>query len=193
MASNRIRKIVMTGALGAVAVILGVTRWGFIPWISGASLTVMHIPVIIGAVLEGPVVGTLIGLIFGVSSLLQAAINPITPSDPWFVNPLLSILPRLFIGPVSWLVYKTLDHAVPATVKAGKVISLVAAGLAGSLTNTVLVLGMIGLLGYAPWVALLPVVGLNGLPEAVVSALITLAVVAAWQQLEVGKRKGSRL
>jgi len=68
MASNRVRKIVITGALGAISVILGVTRWGFIPWVSGTSLTIMHIPVIIGAVLEGPVVGTLIGLIFGVSS-----------------------------------------------------------------------------------------------------------------------------
>ena len=185
MASNRVRKIVITGALGAVSVILGVTRWGFIPWISGASLTIMHIPVIIGAVLEGPIVGAIIGLIFGVSSLLQAAINPIAPSDPWFVNPLLSILPRLVIGPVAWLVYDAL--------KRNKVVSLIAAGLAGSLTNTVLVLGMIGLLGYAPWAVLPPVVALNGLPEAAVSAVITLAVVAAWQRIEIGKRKGSRI
>ena len=185
MASNRVRKIVITGALGAVSVILGVTRWGFIPWISGASLTIMHIPVIIGAVLEGPIVGAIIGLIFGVSSLLQAAINPISPSDPWFVNPLLSILPRLVIGPVAWLVYDAL--------KRNKVVSLIAAGLAGSLANTVLVLGMIGLLGYAPWAVLPPVVALNGLPEAVVSAVITLAVVAAWQRIEIGKRKGSRI
>jgi len=185
MASNRVRKIVITGALGAISVILGVTRWGFIPWISGASLTVMHIPVIIGTVLEGPIVGTLIGLIFGASSLLQAAVNPMTPSDPWFVNPLLSILPRLFIGPVTWLVY--------SAFKRSQVLSLILAGLAGSLTNTVLVLGMIGLLGYVPWAVLPPIVALNGLPEAVVSAVVTLAVVAAWQQIEVGKRKGSRL
>jgi uncharacterized membrane protein len=185
MASNRVRKIVITGALGAISVILGVTRWGFIPWISGASLTIMHIPVIIGAVLEGPVVGTVIGLIFGVSSLLQAAINPITPTDPWFVNPLLSVLPRLAIGPVAWLVYKSLEKY--------KIISLIAAGLAGSLTNTVLVLGMIGILAYVPWAVLPPIVALNGLPEAVVSAVITLAVVAAWQQIEIGKRKGSKL
>ena len=185
MASNRIRKIVITGALGAISVILGVTRWWFIPWLSGASLTVMHIPVIIGAVLEGPVVGTLIGLIFGISSLLQAAINPISPSDPWFVNPLLSILPRLFIGPIAWLVF--------SAIKRNKVIALILAGLAGSLTNTVLVLGMIAVLGYAPLAVLAPVVVLNGLPEAVVSAVITLTVVAAWQQIEVGKRKGSRI
>ena len=76
MASNRIRKIVITGALGAISVILGVTRWGFIPWISGASLTVMHIPVIIGAVLEGPIVGTLIGLIFGAAACSRLLLTP---------------------------------------------------------------------------------------------------------------------
>ena len=70
---------------------------------------------------------------------------------------------------------------------------MILAGLAGSLTNTVLVLGMIGLLGYVPWAVLPPIVALNGLPEAVVSAVVTLAVVAAWQQIEVGKHKGSRL
>jgi len=52
---------------------------------------------------------------------------------------------------------------------------------------------MIGLLGYAPWVVLAPVVALNGLPEAVVSAVITLTVVAAWQRIEIGKQKGSRI
>ncbi len=58
--NDRIRKIVVTGVMGAIFNLLGITHWGFIPWFSGASLTIMHVPVIIGAVLEGPVVGTLI-------------------------------------------------------------------------------------------------------------------------------------
>ena len=35
----------------------------------------MHVPVIIGAVLEGPIVGLVIGFIFGLFSLIQAAIG----------------------------------------------------------------------------------------------------------------------
>lgn len=185
MPQNRTRKIVITGVLGAIAVLLGLTRLGFIPWVSGASLTIMHVPVIIGAVLEGPIVGLGIGLIFGLFSLIQAAVAPTGPADVWFTNPLLSVLPRLFIGPVAWLVWQSLRKWTVA--------ALILAGIAGSLTNTILVLGMIGVLGFLPFAALLPIAIANGLPEAGVSALITLVVVAAWQQFAVGKHKGANL
>ncbi len=179
--NDRIRKIVVTGVLGAISIFLGITHWGFIPWFSGASLTIMHVPVIIGAVLEGPVVGTLIGLIFGVFSLIQAAVAPSGPTDVWFTNPLLSVLPRLFIGIISWLVWKSL--------KKNPTVGLIASGIAGSLTNTVLVLGMIGMLGFIPWQALPAIALVNGLPEAAVSAVLVLLVVAAVRQIKVGRGK----
>lgn len=185
MATDRTRKIVVTGILGAISIFLGLTHWGFIPWFGGISLTIMAVPVIIGAILEGPIVGAFIGLIFGVFSLLQAAIAPTSPADIWFVNPVLSVLPRIFIGPVAWLAWKGLER--------WPVIGMVAAGIAGSLTNTVLVLGMIGVYGLLPWVALGPIVIANGLPEAGVSAVLTLAIVAAWKQIAIGSKKGSNL
>ena len=92
------RKIVVAGVMSAIAILLGATHWGFIPWFGGVSITIMHLPVIIGAVLEGPIVGLIIGFLFGLFSLIQGAIAPTGPADVWFVNPLLSILPRLFIG-----------------------------------------------------------------------------------------------
>lgn len=186
MVQERTRKIVITGVLSAISIFLGITRLGFIPWFSGASLTIMHIPVIIGAVLEGPIVGLVIGLVFGVFSLIQAAVAPTGPSDVWFTNPLLSILPRLFIGPVAWLIYSGL--------KKWKIPALIAAGIGGSLTNTVLVLGMIGVLGFLPWQALPAIILINGLPEAVASAILVVAVVSIWQQIERGgHKKGSDL
>jgi uncharacterized membrane protein len=185
MSQERTRKIVITGIMGAISAFLGITRWGFLPSVAGFSITIMHIPVIIGAVLEGPVVGVGIGLIFGLTSMLQAAIAPIMPSDPWFTNPLLSVLPRLFIGPVAWLVWNSL--------KRWPVAGLIAAGIAGSLTNTILVLGMIGVLGYAPWVLLGGSAVTNGLPEAAVAAVLVLAVISAWKQIRVGRQQGSRV
>lgn len=185
MAQDRTRKIAVAGVMGAIAALLGWTHWGFIPWFGGISLTIMHVPVIIGAILEGPIVGLVIGLIFGLFSMLQAAIAPTAPADVWFTNPLLSVLPRLFIGPLAWLVWTSLKR-VP-------VAGLVAAGIAGSLTNTLLVLGMIGMLGYLPWAALGTIVVINGLPEAAASAVITLFVVAAWMRIAIGKRKGADL
>jgi len=196
MAQDRTRKIVITAVLGAIAVLLGLTHWGFIPWFGGISLTIMHVPVIIGAILEGPLVGAGIGLIFGLFSLLQAAIAPTGVLDPLFTNPLLSILPRLFIGPVAWLVWTAL--------KKWPVVGLIVSGIAGSLTNTVLVLGALGLFfGKTPlvaqtfgdnlWKALGGIATVSGLPEAGVSALNTLLVVAAYRQFTVGKKKGSDL
>ena len=196
MAQDRTRKIVLTAVLGGITILLGLTHWGFIPWFGGLSLTIMHVPVIIGAILEGPIVGLGIGLIFGLFSMLQAAIAPTGILDPLFVNPLLAVLPRLFIGPVAWLVWTAL--------KKWPVVGLIASGIAGSLTNTVLVLGALGLFfGKTPlvtqvfgdglWKALAGIAVTSGLPEAGVSAVITLLVVAAYRQFRVGKRKGSDL
>lgn len=185
MAQDRTRKIVVTGALGAVAVLLGLTHWGFIPWFAGISLTIMHVPVIIGAILEGPVVGAGIGLIFGLFSLLEAAIAPTGPGDVVFTNPLISVLPRLFIGPVAWLVWTGLKK-IP-------VVGLITSGIVGSLTNTVLVLGMFGIYGIYSWPILGGVALSNGLPEAAVSAVITVIVVSITLQIKVGKKRGADL
>jgi len=180
MPEDRTRKVVITGVLGAISVLLGWTHWGFIPWFGGASLTIMHVPVIIGAVLEGPWVGMAIGLIFGLFSMLQAAIAPTGPIDTVFTNPLIAVVPRLFIGPVAWLVWRSLQRW-PA-------VGLIAAGIAGSLTNTILVLGMLGVFGILPWPVVGAVAVANGIPEAAVSAVLTLAVVSAWRRIEVGRR-----
>ncbi len=127
------RKIVVAGVLGAIAVVLGVTRLGFIPVpnLSG-NATIMHVPAIIGGVLEGPIVGALAGLIFGIFSMIQGG--------GLFANPLISVVPRLFIGPVAWLTYR-------AVRPVNRDLAAAAAGVTGTLTNTVLVVGAIVLFG----------------------------------------------
>jgi uncharacterized membrane protein len=185
MPQDRTRKIVITGILGAISIFLGLTRWGFLPWFGGISITIMHVPVIIGAILEGPLVGLAIGLIFGLFSMIQAAIAPNGPADVWFTNPLLSVMPRLFIGPAAYLVWKSLKH--------WPIAGLVGAGIAGSLTNTVLVLGMIGVMGLLPWAALGAIAVANGVPEAVVSTVIVLAVGGVWYGIRVRNRQGANI
>jgi uncharacterized membrane protein len=185
MPQDRTRKLVITGVMGAITILLGVTHWGFIPWFGGISLTIMHVPVIIAAILEGPIVGLGVGLIFGIFSMIQAAVAPSSPADVWFTNPLLAVLPRLFIGPVAYFVWKMLER-IP-------VVGLIVAGVLGSLTNTILVLGVIGLMGLLPWAVLGGIVISNGLIEAGVSAFIVVVVVAAWRQIKVGKKQGSDL
>ena len=183
MNREQTKRIVTTGLMAAIACLLGATHWGFIPWIGGVSLTILQIPVVIAAVLEGPISGAVVGLIFGIFSMIQAAVAPSGPTDVWFTNPVLSVLPRLFIGPAAWGIYKLL--------KRWRTVGLIAAGAVGSLTNTILVLGIIGILGYLPWEALGLVVVANGLPEMAASALITLAVIGAYWNLPTKKKRSN--
>ena len=260
------RQIVVAGAMGAVIILLGAPplRLGFIPFVLGVAVTVMHIPVIIGAVLEGPLVGLALGALFGLFSMLWSYIGPAGAMDLYFQNPLISILPRLFIGLLAYLVYRALREpqawkpaltfalillvavgglvltfatpvlgsyeellgqqpgtiiptwqivvlatAIPLAVLAlaglyfslrhrGEITAVGAAAVVGTLTNTVLVLtamGVLAMLGWtppAPWPVLLAIGLTNGIPEIIAAVLITVAVVAAWKQIEFG-RKGARI
>ncbi|TJX15564.1 ECF transporter S component [Tissierella creatinini] len=98
-----VRKLAIIGILGGISTILGLTPLGFIP-IGPTRATIMHIPVIIGAIMEGPLVGAFVGLIFGLFSIFQAVTNP-TPVSFVFLNPLVSVLPRVLIGLFSFYSY----------------------------------------------------------------------------------------
>ncbi len=101
--SSRTRKIAITGILGAITIMLGVTPFGFIP-LGIFSVTTIHIPVIIAAILEGPIVGGLVGLIFGLTSLIQHLTAP-KPISFIFWNPMISVFPRVMIGVLSYFFF----------------------------------------------------------------------------------------
>jgi uncharacterized membrane protein len=170
------RKIVISGVLAAIAILLGVTRLGFIPVPTAAgNATIMHVPAIIGGIMEGWVVGGIIGTIFGIFSFLQATV-------PLFKDPLVAIFPRIFIGITAYFTYVALK-------KVNEYLALIVAAAVGTLTNTILVLGMAVLRNYMPLPAALTVVVVNGIPEIIVAAIVTVAVVAAWKRIETGSGK----
>ena len=158
-----VRQIVIAGILGGIAIFLGATQLGFIPVpnVSGRA-TILHIPAIVGGALEGPVVGALAGFIFGIFSWLDPVVPPLR-------NPLVSILPRIPIGIVAWFVFVSLRRT---SVDLASVV----AGLLGSFTNTVGVVGMAVLLGYFPLAVFLVVLP-QAIAEAVLAAVVTLVVV----------------
>jgi uncharacterized membrane protein len=171
-----VRRIVIAGVLGAIAILLGVTRLGYIPVPTAAgNATIMHIPAVIGGIMEGWGVGMIIGLIFGVSSFLNATV-------PLFKDPLVAILPRLFIGVTAYLTYVGLKRT-------NEYLAIGVAGFVGAMTNTILVLGMAVIRGYMAFGVALTTAIVSGLPEAIVSVIVTLAVVAAWKKLGSGKQK----
>jgi len=179
---SALRKIVVAGVLGALSIALMLTPLGMIPGPFGASLTTMHVPVIIGAVLEGPIVGVCIGAIFGVTALVRAAVAPQGPIDVFFVNPLISVLPRLLVGLAAWLAYKAFRGKLEPVAAA-------AAGVAGSLANSFFVLGALVLFGAIPPATAAMVFGVNSTIEAVLAAVLSLAVVVAWKGIESGSGK----
>lgn len=172
------RGIVVAGILGAIAIFLGATQLGFIPVPTAAGhATIMHVPAILGGVLEGPIVGGIIGLIFGIFSFFDATV-------PYFKDPLVAILPRILIGIVAYLVYVGLRR-----VRVPEWVNLAITGFLGSATNTVLVLLMIFLRFHLSLASVISVAVINGLPEAVVSAIITVVVVLAYRGVVWGRRK----
>lgn len=155
------RQLAISGMLGAIAIILGATRLGFIPVPTPAgNATIMHIPAILGGILEGPVVGGLVGLIFGIYSFINA-------TNPMFADPLVAIFPRIFIGVVAYYSYKHLWKN-----------SALAAAL-GTITNTIGVLGLATLRGYLPLKVSITIGFVHGTPEVVVAILLVTILVKA--------------
>lgn len=115
MNKERTRKLVIASMLGAVTIVLGLTPLGFIP-LGLLNATTMHIPVIIAAILEGPIVGAAVGLIFGISSMVKAFTMPM-PTSFVFWNPLIAVIPRVLIGIVTYYVYDTLKNLSPKFLK----------------------------------------------------------------------------
>lgn len=131
------RQITTVGMLSAITIVMGLTGLGFIPFPT-IKATIMHLPVIAGAILEGPVVGAFVGLIFGIFSIYQ---NMTAPSvlSPALINPLVSVVPRILIGITSYYAYKAVKtKSMPFKIGVGAVV--------GSFTNTLLVMSMIILL-----------------------------------------------
>jgi uncharacterized membrane protein len=86
------------GLFGAIIILMAfVPQFGFITF-GIVALTIIHIPVLIGGFFGGRKVTIGLALIFGLASLSQALIRPVSAVDVLFQNPLVSVLPRFLFG-----------------------------------------------------------------------------------------------
>ncbi len=204
--SQNTLKMVQAALLTALIFVLAfVPNIGYvrIP-ILAIQATTVHIPVIIGSIILGPKRGAFLGGCFGLTSLIN---NTMSPSITSFVftpfigsingiggNPLSLIIcfvPRILVGVVPYFVYKGLMKLSKKKGNLSASVSLMLSGIAGSLTNTVLVMSMIFLFFGHEWAAaknisyntVLGVIGsviaINGTIEALVAAILSSAVCAA--------------
>ncbi len=191
---EKTRRLVYLAMWTALTLLLGFVPWlGYIN-IGLISITTVHIPVIIGAVMLGPVDGAFLGGIFGLTSLIQATFTPLptsfmfSPFVPFgnFYSVIIAMVPRILVGVVAaylFIIIKKVD-------KWGYFASL-AAGIGGALTNTLLVLGLTYVFfgdkfasaNKIPFKdllkALLTVVATNGIFEAIFAAIVVTAVTKA--------------
>ena len=102
------RTLVIAAVFLAITLLLGqIPFLGFVPMPWGISATTLQIPTILAGIIGGPIAGLLTGLGFGVTSFIRAG-QP--GGNIIFTDPLISILPRLFIGPGAWAVYAALSN-----------------------------------------------------------------------------------
>ena len=190
-----LRTLTTLGLLLALLAIFTFTSIGFIAITPLVAVTLMSIPVLVGLFQLGFQAGLLLGFFFGLFSLLRA-LTPVQLLDPFFMNPLISVLPRVVVPCAAWGAYRGV-LLIWRGAK-GKAAAWSAGALAGSLTNSVCVLGMLYIV-YSADLALLPeangaVWGMlggifltNGLPEAVLNVILVPIIMGALGRF-AGKR-----
>ncbi|AMB99383.1 hypothetical protein AWM75_04975 [Aerococcus urinaehominis] len=149
---------------------------GYLP-LGPIQVTIIQITVIVGAILFGPKTGILLGGCWGGLRLIKAALEPNILSAV-FLNPMVSLLPRLLTGLVAGVAFKTLNRYLTRQKAAFWT------GLLGSLTNTVLFLMAVYLFAADAYakslgipkegllLALATVAGTNGVLELIASGIL---------------------
>ncbi len=184
---NKTFRLVIRAILLAIIIVQAMVPWlGFIP-LGFISLTIIHITVIVAAVVLGPKDGMVIGLFWGVATIIRAYAMPTTPFDTLvFTNPVISVVPRILVGLVAGVVFHLIYRRYGSVV-----VSSAIAGVLGSLVNTVLVLGFMGLFytgataeAYGVDSSLLfktlaGIAAINGIPEAIGAGIITPLIAKA--------------
>ena len=176
---SKVRMIAWTALFIAVTLILGLTPLGIIPIIPGfIDMTIMCIPVIIGTLTLGLKSGFALGFIFGICSLITAVtrsvIGPLLLEASVPKTLIMIFVPRLLIPVAAYFANKALPFKNSGLKTA-------IAAVAGSVTNTVLYLGLMrGFFSDIVGAELFTTAAaLNGSIEAVAAALICTPIVSA--------------
>lgn len=184
------RKAYRTAILGVLIAIIFVQSMvpflGYIPT-GFINITIIHITVIVAAIVLGPKDGAIVGLVWGIGTIIRAFTSPTSIIDTTvFTNPVVAILPRVIVGLIAGWIYLWFKKNTNK-----KVLGMAIASAFGSLTNTVLVLGLMRMM-YSSAMAqayatqtdllnklLLVIIGTNGIPEMIAAIVLAPAISTA--------------
>lgn len=185
--------MVSVALMAAIIIVLANTPLGMIQ-LPIIKATTVHIPVIIGAILFGPLAGAILGGVFGICSLISNTMAPTLLSfafSPFLASNLVGVLKalwisvgcRILIGVAAgwlWILFRK--------IKLNTYVALAITGFAGSMVNTIMVMGSIYFLlaqqyAEAKEVAVTAVFGLimgtvtaSGIPEALAAAVLVAVI-----------------
>ena len=186
--------MVSVALMAAIIIVLANTPLGMIQ-LPVIKATTVHIPVIIGAILLGPMAGGILGAVFGVCSLISNTMAPTllsfafspfmsTTGIPGALKAIwISVGCRILIGVAAGWLWQLL-----CKIKLNQLIALPIVGFVGSMVNTVTVMGSIYLLfaqQYADarevgitavWGLIMGTITASGVPEAIAASLLVLAL-----------------
>ncbi len=106
--NSKTKELTLNALFIAITVVMAVIPNLGMIHLGAVSITIMHIPVIIAGIILGMRSAVINSLAFGLSSMFISATRPTMPLDVFFVNPLVSVIPRLLFGISVALIYKLL-------------------------------------------------------------------------------------
>lgn len=191
MATTDLRtiKLVQLALFTAIILIMAFTPIGYIRT-PGLEITLLVVPVTVGAIVLGPVTGAILGGVFGVTSFIQCFGMSAFGATLLGINPIgtfiVTMIPRILMGWLAGLIFSGIKK-----IDKTNNISYAIASLAGPLLNTVFFMGALVLFFYQTdyiqgfantlgtdnvFTFILAFVGVNGLIEAAVCFVLGTAI-----------------
>ncbi|MBO6215616.1 MAG: ECF transporter S component [Lachnospiraceae bacterium] len=123
--------LVLTALFAAIIIIMAFTPLGYIPLVV-INATIIHIPVILGAIFCGPKKGAFLGFIFGLTSFIKNTLMP-TSLSAFVFSPVLAyqmvgvsgiikstiicFVPRILVGVIPYFVFLGIQKLIEKTDK----------------------------------------------------------------------------
>ncbi|MDE7328096.1 MAG: ECF transporter S component [Lachnospiraceae bacterium] len=143
MKNEKTYELVLMALFTAIIVIMAFTPLGYIPLVV-INATIIHIPVILGALFLGPKKGAFLGFVFGFTSFINNTFKAVTPSAFVF-SPVLAanvvgvsgifkslyicFVPRILVGVTPYFVYLGLHRLLKDGNKARRIVVNLAAAV----------------------------------------------------------------
>lgn len=107
MKDKNIFELVLTSTFVSIILIMSlIPQLGFVTILPGVSITLVHIPTMIGIFILRPKYGLILGLAFGLGSFFASLMYASTPFDLAFQNPIISVIPRALFGLSAWAIFQ---------------------------------------------------------------------------------------